>query len=218
MGKNSPGKVVAALACLAASAAGCASSRVPFTQALRVEHGLGDEDVKGLQFYVSETVTLRREATLGRREVTPGHKLRLVEGRMIEEVVVEEGTPGVAVAVAGTEIRVSFEPGASILFSASGAVAEPQPVQPLGFASPPDPFPGEQAPRSPSLFAEGEPIVGEGRYFIALLGGGEVPYRGARYRIDEEGARAHLLIDAEAIERVVETRKVLPGVRLRGAP
>lgn len=217
MGKNSPGTLLlAALACLAALSIGCASSRIPFTQELRDRHGLGDADVRRLQFYVSDTVTLRREITLGSREITPGHKLRLVAGRTIEEVVVEKGTPGVAVAVRGMDLRVSFEPGASILFSVEGAAPEPQPV---AFASAPDPFPGNDgSSESPSLFAEGEPFVGEGRFFVALLPGGEVPYRRARYQIDEDGARAHLLIDAEALERVVETRKVLPGVRLRGAP
>src|SRR5690349_20861134 len=40
---------------------GCAKNLVPFTQEMRVEHRLTDQDLKNLQFYVSHRVTLRRE-------------------------------------------------------------------------------------------------------------------------------------------------------------
>ena len=78
---------------------GCGSTLVPFTQEIRDEHNLADKDLKNLQFYVSHKITLRRELESGGRQVTGSHKLLVVSGKTIEEVVVEEKTPGIAVAV-----------------------------------------------------------------------------------------------------------------------
>ena len=53
----------AALVLLGLVTGGCQPSLVPFTKELRSQHDLSAKEVKRLQFYVSHSVTLRREAT-----------------------------------------------------------------------------------------------------------------------------------------------------------
>src|SRR5688572_25799403 len=99
---------------------GCGSTLVPFTQEIRVEHGLTDKDLKNLQFYVSHTITLRRELESGGRQVTGNHKLLLVSGKTIEEVVIEANTPGIVVAIGNGVLSISFEQGSSMDFQVAG--------------------------------------------------------------------------------------------------
>src|SRR4051812_29311125 len=70
---------------------GC-SSFVPFTYELRSEHRLTDDEVKNLQFYSSNQITLHRELTSEDRQVTAGHTLRLVSGKRVEEVIIPAKT------------------------------------------------------------------------------------------------------------------------------
>ncbi|WP_437815521.1 DNA-directed RNA polymerase [Sorangium sp. So ce1078] len=209
----------AALAPLVALAivllAGCGPRLVPFTHELRVQHDLSDRDVKSLQFYVSHEIALRRELTAESSRVTSNHTLLLVSGKVIEEVVVEERTPGVVVAARGGVLSVSFEPGASLTFSASPEPSAPAPPFP-GFATPPDPFPGNAGPLLAVPSAAGEGSSLGGNYWLAAAPGGEVRYQGKVFSAIEDSLRAHLLIDADALEEVVERRKVLPGVTLSG--
>ncbi|WP_437757348.1 DNA-directed RNA polymerase [Sorangium sp. So ce1389] len=196
---------------------GCGPRLVPFTHELRVQHDLTDRDVKNLQFYLSHEVALRRELTSERSQITSSHKLLLVSGKVIEEVVVEERTPGVVVDARAGVLSVSFEPGASLAFSAAPA---PEPSAPApsfpGFATPPDPFPGNAGPLLAVPLAPPEGGAPGGNYWIAAGPGGEVRYQGKAFSAIEGSLRAHLLIDADALEEVVERRKVLPGVRLSG--
>ncbi|WP_437968975.1 DNA-directed RNA polymerase [Sorangium sp. So ce260] len=195
--------------------AGCGPRLVPFTHELRVQHDLSDRDVKSLQFYVSHEIALRRELTAESSRVTSNHTLLLVSGKVIEEVVVEERTPGVVVAARGGVLSVSFEPGASLTFSASPEPSAPAPPFP-GFATPPDPFPGNAGPLLAVPSAAGEGSSLGGNYWLAAAPGGEVRYQGKVFSAIEDSLRAHLLIDADALEEVVERRKVLPGVTLSG--
>ncbi|WP_438027389.1 DNA-directed RNA polymerase [Sorangium sp. So ce233] len=195
---------------------GCGPRLVPFTHELRVQHGLTDRDVKNLQFYVSHEVALRRELTADRSQITSSHKLLLVSGKVIEEVIVEERTPGVVVDARAGALSVSFEPGASLAFSAA---PEPDPATPApfpGFATPPEPFPGNAGPllAAPTAARDGGDLGGN--YWLAAGPGGEIRYQGKVFSAIEGSLRAHLLIDADALEEVVESRKVLPGVRLSG--
>jgi hypothetical protein len=182
--------------------------------------------VRNLQFYVSEDITLRREIESGGRQVTSGHKLLVVSGKTIEEVVIPEKTPGVATKVTATSIFVSFEPGTSLEFMVKGArlgglsrVRAPSPEPRferalLGqtFATPPNPFPGDSRPRATSpLFDEGE--IG-GDYWLAVDGAGNLFFASKAWEATDESASARLLIDTDSLEDVEEKRTVLPGVKL----
>ncbi|AUX39867.1 DNA-directed RNA polymerase [Sorangium cellulosum] len=213
-------RAVSSLALLALAALlllGCGPRLVPFTHELRVQHNLSDRDVKNLQFYVSHRVALRRELESASSQITSSHKLLLVSGKIIEEVIVEDLTPGVAVAARGGALSVSFEPGASLTFSAG---PEPEPAAPApqlsGFATPPEPFPASAGPllAGPPGPREGAGLGGS--YWLSTGPGGEVRYQGKLFSAIDDSLRAHLLIDADSLEEVVERRTVLPGVRLPG--
>src|SRR5271170_4364640 len=123
-------------------AAGCRTF-VPFTQEIRDQNHLSEAELKNLQFYVSGTITLRRELESGGRQVTGNHKLLLVAGKSIEEVVIEAKTPGICVGVGPHQLSVSFEQGTAIDFAPMGARLSAPGVNAFAIApSDPDPFPG----------------------------------------------------------------------------
>lgn len=201
--------VLAAGACLAALS-GCASY-VPFTQELRDQHHLQTADLKNLQFYNSHTITLRREVERGGREVTGGHKLLVIAGKQIEEVEIPEHTPGVVVGADEASLEVSFDEGTSFRFRLHG----PDPVQdPVvltggGFATPPDPFPGNTTRK------DEEPrrhFLGSGNFW--LTENGQITFQGKTWDAIKDSMNAHLVISTESLEEVEEQKTVLKGRKL----
>ena len=205
-----PRRALVTLAAVAAAVVGTGCAKyAPFTHELRAAHQLSAEDIKNLQFYVSHEITLRRELKTDSRQITGTHKLLVTAGKTIEEVVVEERTPGVAVNVGPRSIEISFEEGSSMLFALRGASApRPPRKSPSGYAEGPNPFPGNDRDE-PSLAVESS--VG-GNYFLAMDGGGStVSFQGIAFDAVEKSYQAHLLIDTEALEEVVENRTILGG-------
>ena len=96
---------------------------IPFTQSLRAEHNLTPLEIKKLQFYVSDPIFLNQSISSGETEVVRG-KLVLKSGKFVEEVIVNRGTPGIAVDVEDQLVRVSFEEKTSMGF-VSGVAADP---------------------------------------------------------------------------------------------
>jgi hypothetical protein len=196
---------------------GCGSGLVPLTQELRDQHGLTEQELSNLQYYVSHTITLRRELESGGRQITGNHKLVLRAGKTIEEVVVPDGTPGVAVGVGADSLEISFEEGTSILFAIESA-------QPRGggggsFAVGPDPnpFPGslDGGQSQPEPFPAKGNVARGGNYWVAIdSADASVPFAGTVFKAVDETLKAHLLIDAESLEEVVEQRTVLGGRKL----
>lgn len=197
---------------LLAFLSGCASY-LPFSQELRDEHKLEAKDLKNLQFYTSHTITLRREAERGGREVTSGHKLLLIAGKQIEEVVIEKHTPGIVLNASGSTLEVSFDEGTSLVFSIRGAepVREAIVLEDQRFAQPPDPFPGERRNEPPATrpFSFG----GGGNYYLTPSGR-EVTFEGKSWDAVGESDLAHLVISTESLEEVQESETVLRGRRL----
>jgi hypothetical protein len=181
---------------------------VPFTQELRDQNRLTDAELQNLQFYVSSNIVLRREADSAGRQVTGNHRLVVVAGKTIEEVLVESKTPGICVGTGPHTLSISFEPGSSIEFTpAARGYAAPR----SGFAVPPDPEPfpgnfGRQSASSRDLFAGG--------YRVWVGPQNTVSFLGRAWDAIDETPEASLLIDAESLNRVVKQHKVLPGLRL----
>jgi hypothetical protein len=202
--------IVTALAA-ASILTGCATTRVPFTHEIRAQYKLSDDEVKNLQFYSSSTIKLRRELSATDRQVTGGHRLVLTSGKVIEEVVVPKETPGVVVALSRDTIAISFDVGSQLEFALrTGEVVTPPPPEPdRRFAQAPDPFPGEggsEPPHGPEL----EGLLG--KYFLRFQAGTSlVPFQGQLFEALEDSYKAHLLIDADKLDDVVENRTVLPG-------
>jgi hypothetical protein len=203
-------------AALAASsiffATGCGGGLIAFTHELREQQGLTNEELKNLQWYVSHRITLRRELESGGRQVTGSHKLLVVSGKNIEEVVIEEHTPGIALAVADGTITVSFEQGSSLDFSAqSGRLSSSEPQR--SFAEAPDPFPGNNPDKPPPPPAVASGLF-SGNYFMVIEPGGKVKFQTREFDAVEESFQAHLMIDSDTLDEVVKNRKVLKGLRL----
>lgn len=227
-----------AAAAFAAGSTGC-SSFVPFTYELRAQHRLSDDEVKNLQFYSSHKITLRREVQSEDRQITPGHKLRLVSGKSVEEVVIPAKTPGVAVRVSQRAVSVSFTNGTSLDFVSGsrspalgsyGDLLQPFAVSEgtyrpraalrtnlfgQGYAEPP---PGKSGPVKvvnnnppPITPAYDDP---SGSYFLAQESSGQIAFAGLSWEGVEETMQAHLLIRSDKLEETEERRTVLPGVRL----
>ena len=230
--------ILASLVTVALSAlTGCASL-VPFTHEIRTEHGLTDDEVKNLQFYNSHGITLRREIESGGRKVTPGHKLLLISGKQIEEVVIPAKTPGVAVKVGPRALAISFEPGTSLVFQVKGSrlamndrgflrtvALDPSPASPLErrvsnllgqqFAQAPNPFPGNDG----SDPVGSTPVATDdasGNYWLDTDSAGRISFAGKLWNSEEDSMQAHLVIDSDLLEEVDKKRNVLHGVKLEG--
>ena len=215
---TNPFPLIAALAL--ALLTGCGGGLIPFTHEIRLQNGLTKDDLKNLQYYVSNKITLRRELTSDDKQVTASHKLLLLSGHTNEEVVVEEETPGVAVEVGDRDLSISFENGSSVVFAVGGERPSGPPSLDVAPAAEPNPFPGN--PDGGGNKSEPEPFPGSsggssslgGKYFVVVDRGGRIPFQGKLFTAVENSLQAHLLIDADRLERVVDNRKVLPGVRL----
>lgn len=84
---------------------------VPYTDALRKNNNWSDKQVMEIQFYTSNEIVLYRELTQGSTEIVSG-KIKKVNGRDIEEIVIRPRTPGVVVSIPSEKkMYVSFEIG-----------------------------------------------------------------------------------------------------------
>jgi len=93
--------------------ASCAPTKVPFTQQLRVKHDLKPEELKQIQFYISNNLVLRRGDQQSKKETSEG-ELTLLNDASIEEIIIKAGTPClIREVVDGNRVTVSFEDGAS---------------------------------------------------------------------------------------------------------
>jgi hypothetical protein len=200
-----------AAAAIAFCSSGC-HGFIDFTHELRDQHSLTGAELKNLQYYTSSTITLRRELESGGKQITGNHKLVVVAGKTIEEVVIESKTPGIALAVGDHSITVSFEQGTSIEFVASGTGGTRQTET---FATPPpDPFPGNNPDRHDP---EPQPQLLQGyfgTYSLATNSGGQVVFQGKTFEAVGDSLQAHLMIGGESFEETVKQHKTLPGMRL----
>ncbi len=206
---------ILAVALGASCVTGCATTRIPLTQELREQHRLSPDELKNLQYYVSNTITLRRELDSTGKQITGGHKLVLTSGKSIEEVVVEEGTPGVALEVGRTHLIVSFGAGVDLRFALrEDGTYVSDALGGRAYARAPDPFPGNH-PNSGRPAPQPEPTGLTGKFWLATdQNTNQVFLQGKWFDAVKDSLRAHLLIAAEALDDVDEQRTVVPGMRL----
>ncbi|MBK9638645.1 MAG: hypothetical protein IPO63_12830 [Bacteroidetes bacterium] len=96
------------------------SPKIPFTQAVRDQYQLTPEELKGIQFYLSDPLALRRGETNDNQKSTEEGKLIVQSGRTIDQVTIKSNTPGAVELVADNKtLKVAFEEGAekSLVFS-----------------------------------------------------------------------------------------------------
>ena len=75
----------------------CSPRLTPFTESLYERGDFSEAELKRIQFYVSEDIVLSRELRKGESPQIEEGKIKLVRGKRIERVVVNQGTPGVLV-------------------------------------------------------------------------------------------------------------------------
>jgi hypothetical protein len=70
----------------------CSPVLTPFTQKLYEDYKWTADDLKQIQFYLSDDIILRRKASEGESRIQNG-KIRTIDGEKIEEIIFKSGTP-----------------------------------------------------------------------------------------------------------------------------
>lgn len=173
-----------------AAVAGCAhdtfSARVPYTDGLLKQLQIGPGARPALQYYLSRDIHLVRAAVRGDAGVSRG---RLVSDatRMLDEIIIERGSPGVVVGGGRDWLAVSFAPGTYLYF-----VSRPQ---------------------AHDWLYESDAI--SGRYYLYSKDwrwdSGTVWLGDHTYQAVDGSRGAYLLVDREDLAQTREHRRVLPG-------
>ncbi|MDX1685196.1 MAG: hypothetical protein R3275_08160 [Saprospiraceae bacterium] len=89
----------------------CSPNLTPMTNSIVKDMRWGEDEFRRIQFYLSDDIVLRREVRSGDASIREG-KVKLVNGRKIEEIIFEKGTPGVfEFSPDGKDVAISFERG-----------------------------------------------------------------------------------------------------------
>ena len=89
----------------------CSPSYKPFTVDLQESYDWTEDELKKIQFYLSQDIVLQRNLSRG-ESVIEGGKIQVKEGRRIEEVKIPSGTPGVLMFMPKpNRLAISFERG-----------------------------------------------------------------------------------------------------------
>lgn len=88
------------------------SPKVPFTQAIREKYNLTPEELKGIQFYISDPVALRRGEPAKNQKSTQDGKLIIESGKSVDQVTFKANTKGAVEQIVDfNTVSVSFEEG-----------------------------------------------------------------------------------------------------------
>ncbi|NNC95875.1 MAG: hypothetical protein HKN92_09960 [Chitinophagales bacterium] len=97
------------LSVLALGLSSCSKNLIPYTKQLQIENDWNRADVQRIQFYTSEDIILQRKLVDGKIKIESG-KIKVVDGKKVEEVVIKKGTPGIAVYFPDEDrVGISFE-------------------------------------------------------------------------------------------------------------
>lgn len=81
---------------------------IPFTENLKVENKWTDNELKSIQFYNSNTIILHRELNSNETGIEAG-KIKMIDGKEVEEIIIQSKTPGIVSALPQNKIAISFE-------------------------------------------------------------------------------------------------------------
>ena len=109
------GTVVALLVSAAIAGGGCSTDskltrveRIDFTKSLRTSWNLSDDEIRQLQFYTHDAVTLERDVGGDIKSIIHG-RLVVRAGHNIEVIEIPAETPGIATSVSNSVVDVCFE-------------------------------------------------------------------------------------------------------------
>jgi len=104
-------RLLSALVLLTMLFSSCGPRLSPLTQRMVDEQSWQEDELKRIQFYLSEDLVLTREVRNGNTQIRNG-QVKMVDGRQVEQVVFKRNTPGVFVFSPKTQrMAVSFEQG-----------------------------------------------------------------------------------------------------------
>jgi hypothetical protein len=171
----------AVLACVALSA--CSPSLSHFTQDLYDRQRWSEGELKKIQFYLSEDIVLRRQLGGSSSEIING-KVRMVNGRKVEEIVIPHGTPGVYMfSPKANRLAVSFEDGSAERYLMFG----------------PNPKAGDRFVLLAKEWNRDQGIV---------------TYDGREYEVNYGSAFAGLMLDLRKIDEINRNSRVANGRRV----
>ena len=91
--------------------ASCTPQLVPYSQKLQRETGLGERQLRQVQFYNSHRIVLFRELGKSTSEIVSG-EIKIIDGKQVEQIVINPLTPGVLINTSdGKRFGISFEQG-----------------------------------------------------------------------------------------------------------
>lgn len=86
--------------------------KIPFTQKIREQYKLTNEELSSIQFYASADIVLTRADKAPKEKGTEEGTLIVKSGKSVDEVVIRAGTPGVVEKVVDKhKLAISFEIG-----------------------------------------------------------------------------------------------------------
>lgn len=178
------GTLLAATLLLATAASACGAQRVAFLHTYRQPGRLEGEDLKRLQFFVSQDLVLRRVVDTSEHEVTEDHAYRSVDGQLMEEIELPAGTPGLVNKVEGDTLWISFEEDGALPFQYLPKVE------------------GEVGETYRFPYRNGRGLRYRGQYYKVVSGG-------LGSAVD-----TFLLVQAEWDSQMQDQRRTLPGRRI----
>lgn len=96
---------------LASVLTSCSPQLTPMTSRMVDDMNWSDDEFRRIQFYLSDDIVLYREAKSGDASIREG-KITVVNGRKVEQIIFEKGTPGVfEFSPKGDNVAISFEDG-----------------------------------------------------------------------------------------------------------
>lgn len=91
--------------------ASCSPRLSDYTKRLENANNWSEDELKQIQFYLSNDIVLKKQIKDGSSEIIKG-KIRMENGRQIEEILIRKGTPGILMfSPKGDRLAVSFEDG-----------------------------------------------------------------------------------------------------------
>ncbi len=161
----------------------CSTRLSYFTQDLYERERWSEEELKKIQFYVSQNIVLKRQLTEGSSEIVSG-KIKIEDGREIEEIVIPKGTPGALVLNPKSDrLGISFEEGRDNRYLMFG-----------------------HSPKNNDRYVL---LASEWK-----RSGGEVTYDGKTYRVDSDDAFAALLVDLRKFSKTSHKQRVAKGRKI----
>ena len=88
----------------------CAPTLTPFTSRLYEKYNWNDDQLKRIQFYLSQDIVLKRDFDKASGTEFNKGSIKIVDGKKIEQIVIPRGTPGVFIFKPNEKkFAISFE-------------------------------------------------------------------------------------------------------------